>query len=267
MRLFIDETFATSTIAVPIVSGWVAPPEGMAVELVNHLTATALTAADAAFLPSAELLTLHQSHLVAPEIAVIADGAGAVAMRTPVRPDAIGTTPVRLLDTSSGAELLTRATLTPFYGIDPASWVRNADAPGADRAEVVIVEGAEALREPEAGFSEDLSRAWFIFTAQPVVSHVLLMPRDLPAASRAAIVAFLDAAKTEGVARRRAWRPAMADREETPRNRANAFWAAQRFALEDADRIALRDLLRRGAPRTSKSPPLHVEFNEGAGSS
>ena len=61
-------------------------------------------------------------HLVA---APMTHGAGAVAMRTPVRPDAIGTTPVRLFDTSSGAELLARATLTPFYGIDPASWVRN----------------------------------------------------------------------------------------------------------------------------------------------
>src|SRR3712207_7483724 len=56
------------------------------------------------------------------------------------------------------AELLARATLKPYYGIEPASWVRDGDSSDAVRAEVVVVEGAEALREPEAGYSEDLSR-------------------------------------------------------------------------------------------------------------
>jgi hypothetical protein len=266
MRLFIDETFATGTITVPIVSGWVTPPNGVTVELVDRLTATALAADDAALLPSSELLSLQRSHVVVPDVAVIADGTGAVAMRTPVRPDSIGSTPVRLLDTSGGAALLARAILTPFYGIDPASWVRDSDAPEAARAEVVIVEGAEALREPEAGFSEDLSRAWFILTAQPVVSHVLVIPRGMAATSRDATVSFLDAARTEGYGRRREWRPAMADREDVPRDRANAFWAAQRLVLEEADRHALRDLLRRGSPRTSSSLPLYVEFSDGAGS-
>jgi predicted solute-binding protein len=266
MRLFIDETFATGTITVPIRSGWVAPPQCITVELVPQLAATALAVDDAALLPSSELLSLQCSHVVVPDVAVIADGTGAVAMRTPVRPDSIGSTPVRLFHTSGGAELLARATLTPFYGIDPASWVRDSDAPEAARAEVVIVEGAEALREPQAGFSEDLSRAWFILTAQPVVSHVLLVPRDEPTSRRDAIVAFLDSAKTEGYARRREWRPAMADREEVSRERANAFWAAQRFVLEAADRHALRDLLRRGSPRTSSSSTLNVEFSGGASS-
>ena len=119
---------------------------------------------------------------MAADVAVIADGNGAIAMRTPVRPDEVEATPVRLLDTSGIAELLARATLRPFYGIEPTGWVRDGDSPEAARAEVVIVEGAEALREPEAGFSEDLSRAWFILTAQPVVSHVLLVPRALPPA-------------------------------------------------------------------------------------
>ena len=180
MRLLIDDTFATATYTVPITSGWVSPPDGITVEIAHRLTDGFRIGGGIVLAPASEILHLQQTHEVAGDVAVIADGNGAIAMRTPVRPDEVEATPVRLLDTSGVAELLARATLRPFYGIEPASWVRDDDAPEAARAEVVIVEGAEALREPEAGFSEDLSRAWFILTAQPVVSHVLLVPRALP---------------------------------------------------------------------------------------
>ena len=123
-------------------------------------------------------------------VAVIADGNGAIAMRTPVRPDEVERHQcgfsIRVASPSSW-----RATLRPFYGIEPTSWVRDGDSGGG--REVVIVEGAEALREPEAGFSEDLSRAWFILTAQPVVSHVLLVPRALPLVLLQETLTFLDA--------------------------------------------------------------------------
>jgi len=144
--------------------------------------------------------------------------------------------------------------------------VRENDAPEAARAEVVIVEGADALREPEGGFSEDLSRAWFILTAQPVVSHVLLVPRALPPADLTNVLTFLDAAQNEGLARRREWRPELADREGVGRDRASAFWAAQRLKLELADRRALLDLLAKGSRGTSDPPPVNVVFVDGAGS-
>ena len=215
--------------------------------------------------PASELLHLRQTHDVVADIAVIADGNGAIAMRTPVRPDEVEATPVRLLDTSGVAELLARATLRPFYGIEPTGWVRAEDSSEAARAEVVIVEGAEALREPEAGFSEDLSRAWFILTAQPVVSHVLLVPRAVPPADLANVQTFLDAARTEGLARRREWRPELADRKGVGRERASAFWAAQRLKLELADRRALLDLLGKGSRGTSNPPPANVVFINGPG--
>ena len=185
MRLLIDETFATATYTVPITSGWVSPPDGITVEIANRLTTDSASEESIVLAPASEILRLQQTHQVAADIAVIADGNGAIAMRTPVRPDEVEATPVRLLETSGVAELLARATLRPFYGIEPTSWVRDGDQPEAARAEAVIVEGAEALREPEAGFSEDLSRAWFILTAQPVVSHVLLVPHTLPPADSA----------------------------------------------------------------------------------
>ena len=265
MRLLIDETFATATYTVPITSGWISPPEGLAVQLAHRLTTDYPSEEHIVLAPASEILHLRQSHDVAADVAVIADGNGAVAMRTPVRPDEVEATPVRLLDTSSLAELLARATLRPFYGIEPTGWVRDSDSPEAARAEAVIVEGAEALREPEAGFSEDLSRAWFILTAQPVVSHVLLVPRTLPPDLLRDAVTFLVAARTEGLARRPEWRPQLADREGVGRDRASAFWAAQRLKLEPADRRALLDLLGQGSRGTSSSSPANVNFIGGAG--
>jgi Menaquinone biosynthesis len=266
VRLLIDETFATATYTVPITAGWISPPDGITVDIANRLMADGAAPESAILAPASGILHLQQTHQVASEIAVIADGNGAVAMRTPVRPDEVEATPVRLLDTSGIAELLARATLRPFYGIEPTTWVREGDSPEAARAEVVIVEGAEALREPEAGFSEDLSRAWFILTAQPAVSHLLLVPSALPPADLTSVLTFLDAARTEGLARRREWRPELADREGVGRDRASAFWAAQRLKLEMADRRALLDLLGKGSRGTSDPSPANVGFINGAGS-
>ena len=259
MRLLIDETFASATYTVPIVSGWVQSSTGLTVELVPRLSEVQIGADDIALAPSAMLPRLQHSHAVVSNVTVVADGVGAVAMRTPVRPDEIETTPVRLIETSGTAEIVARATLKPFYGIDASAWFEE-DSLEAARAEVVIVEGAEALREPEAGFSEDLSRAWFILTAQPVVSHILLAPQALAAESLDQAVNVLTAARSEGLARRREWRPALADGEGIARGRANAFWAAQRHMLEPSDQLALLDLLKRGSRDRSDSCVTNVQF-------
>ena len=266
MRLLIDDAFATSTYTLPISSGWVSAESGIAASLAQRLTGHEVSAEDAALIPSSELSALHITHDVVPDVAVIATGVGAVTMRTPERPDEIEATPVRLLETGGTAEVLARATVQPFYGITPTAWVREDSAPEAIRAEVVIVEGAEALREPEAGFSEDLARAWFILTAQPVVSHILMVPRGASADHARQIARFLEATRSAGLERRRDWRPQLADREGIGRDRASAFWAAQRFTMEAEDRRALLDLLAKGSRGTSTSSPSNVGFREGTGS-
>src|SRR5215218_8057880 len=266
VRLLIDETFATATYTVPITSGCDSPPEGITVEIANRLTTDSASEEHILLAPASGILRLQQTHDVATGVAVITNGNGAIAMRTPVRPDEVEATPVRLLETSGIAELLARATLKPFYGIEPTSWVRDGGSLEAVRAEAVIVEGAEALREPEAGFSEDLSQAWFILTGQPVVSHVLLVPSALPPADLTNVLTFLDAGRTDGLARRRDWRPQLADREGVGRDRASAFWAAQRLKMEPADRPALLDLLGKGSLGTSNPSPVNAAFIDGAGS-
>jgi len=265
MRLLIDDTFATKTYTTPITSGWVPAEHEIDTSLVERLTADKINSGDAALIPSSELGTLHATHDVIPDVAVIADAVGTIAMRTPARPDEIEATPVRLLDAGGTAELLARATLQPFYGITPTAWIREDKAPEAARAEVVIVAGAEALREPEAGFSEDLARAWFILTAQPIIGHVFIVPRDTRVEDARDIVRFLEAARATGIERRRDWRPQLVDREGVGRDRASAFWAAQRLTLEAEDRRALLDLLARGSRGTSGFSPSNIRFVEGTG--
>jgi hypothetical protein len=260
VRLLIDDSFATATFTVPLAAGWITSPEGTEVEVVPRLDATAISEHEAALAPSSEILHLWESHVVLPDAAVVAEAAGAIAMRTPVRPDEIEATPVRLLATSGTAEILARATVKPYYGIESTGWIRDEGTPDDASAQVVIVEGAEALREPEAGFSEDLVRAWFILAAKPVATHLLLAPRTLPEEGVRQLAAFLATLRDAGLQRRGEWIPALADRERVSRDRASAFWAAQRFALTATDQEALRELWRGGSRSTSGSQPASVQF-------
>lgn len=261
-RLLIEDAFATAALATPISARWVNVPAELEVVLQPGLTATGVGANDLALISAAEILRLQASHDVVGDVAVVADTVGAVAMRTPVRPDEVESTPVRLVDAGATAELLARATLAPFYGIEATAWLRG-DEQAAAEAEVVIVEGAEALREQEAGFSEDLVRAWYILTEQSFVSHLLIAPRTMPAEVLQRSVAFLDAARATGLERRREWRASLADREGVGRDRAYDYWAAQRLTLEEGDRRALLDVLGRGGRGSPYPAPTQIQFRDG----
>lgn len=248
MRLLIHDTLVTAPFAHPVAAGWIEPASGLTVELRADLAAAAVGPEDAALLPSPEIARLQQSHQVVPAAAVVADGQGAVVLRTPVRPDDVERTPVRLLAAGAGAEFLARATLRPFYGIEATLWPRTDADPGAAEAQAVVVDGADALRPVEAGFAEDLCRAWFILSGLPFVGHLLVAPL---AAARADLEPLLTtvAAITAAASvadRRRAWRTALAKRYDLPREALVALFAHQRLALAAADRAALISLLQRG---------------------
>lgn len=237
MTFLLVDDVETSHVLEPLRAGWLAP--GFPFELRTGLTAADVGPSAAALVPSAEIAGLRETHLVVPDVAIVASGAGSIAMRTPVRPDEVEETDVRLYGASSTAETLARATLEPFYGIRPRMWLAG-DAPDA---QVVVVEGAEAHLPPEAGFAEDLVRAWFILTGQPVVTHLLVVPRDDdPAAVVAAMTAVHDLAHE----RRRDVRQAVAERTGLGRERLVEMAAARRYRLDASDRRALLMLLQRG---------------------
>ena len=255
-RLLLADTLATSPFVHPIAAGWVSPPADLAVARLAGLTAGQVGPEDVALVPSGEVPYLQETHKVAPDAAIVFEEVGTVAMRCPVRPDEIEATPVRLLETSSLARLLARATVQPFYGIPPARWTDQDDA----KAQVVIVEGSVALLPPEAGFSEDLSRAWFILTGEPVVAYVCLVPKTLDREALAPALAALKEAGAIGYERRRELRRAVAEAQELPVELVTALFGRLRLALDAPDRRALLMLLQRGHPGGTAPFVRNLEF-------
>ena len=149
---------------------------------------------------------------------------------------------MRLIDASSSAELLARATLDPFFGITPAGYFREEVAD----AEVVVVEGALALTPPEAGFSEDLAKAWYVLTSEAYVSHVLLSPVDLSAEAHATLRADAARLAEAAVEHRRAVRTRIVEVTGLERDGLTALHQATRWSLADSDRRALLMLLQLG---------------------
>lgn len=255
MRLILHDTLVTAPVVFPLSAGWVTPGVDVAVEARSEVRGETLGAEEIALLPAAEVAAAQGTHRVVPDVAVVAEASGAVAMRTPVRPDDVERGPVRLWGTSGAGELLARATLRPFYGIEPTAWVRDDADEAAARAQAVIVEGAEALRPPETGFAEDLCRAWFILTGTPAVSHVLLAPNGADRAALRPALATLDALRSAGHERRRELRRAVAETHALDLDRLVPMLSALRLALDEGDRRALLALLQRGL-RGSSYPPL-----------
>lgn len=248
-RLLIDDTMATATYALPLREGWrIVEVEA---EARAGLVAADLTEDDAALVPAGELLTLHDTHRVIPEHAVVCGRMGSIVMRVPVRPDEIEQTRVVLYEASSTAELLARATLQSFYGIVPSGWTTEPDP----EAQAVVVEGIRVLEEPEAGFVEDLCRAWLILTDAPVVTHVLVVPLDWDEERVAPVVAALNTLKESGHHRRRDVRKVLAAGEDIDRDELAELLNGQRYALEASDRRALLMLLQLGA-RGSRLPQV-----------
>ena len=171
-------------------------------------------------------------------------------MRTPVRPDAIEKTPVRLIDAGSSAELLARATMNSFFGIMPEGYLHE-DAPDS---QAVVVEGAMALIPPEAGFNEDLTRAWFILTSEAYVSHLLVIPTEATEQERATLTSVADALKTATVEHRRNVRTRIADSTGLDRDRLTTLFQATRWSLETEDRRALLMLLQLGNKSRQAGP-------------
>ena len=237
MKLLRRGTLATAAVVGPFQAGWIDTSSG--VEFRASVTAADVGQHVAALVPSAEVAKLQSTHAVVPGVAVVTEGHGLIAMRTPVRPDEIVSTGVRLYNVSSTAEVLARATLESFYGIVPASWIEE----DSSEAQIVVVEGAAALTQPEAGFSEDLVRAWFIMTGQPVVTHLFVVPNKTDSSR---VIALLEKAKAIGHERRRDLRRAVAERFEVDRDRLVELATSTRYELRDTDRRALMMLLQNG---------------------
>jgi hypothetical protein len=212
----------------------------------DRLRASDVGAADYALLPTAEISLLTETHRADPAFGVWTSESGAIAMRSPVRPDEIEAASILLYDVSGTAELLARATIWPFYGIKASGWSAEADGSSS----ITIVDGIAALEPVEAGHSEDLVRAWFILTDQPVVTHLLAIPADTHEDKVTHVRATLSAAFDAGYADRRDVRKALLAGSSAEGDRLVDFLSRLRTVLDDGSRAAAYSLIARGAGGT-----------------
>lgn len=255
MRLLLHDSLATLPLVEPLRAGWV-DTAGIDVVFDPDLGAGRVGSEDVALIPAGELTALAGRFQVVPDIGVIADGAGPISLRVPVRPDEIDTTSVRLLDVGSTAEILARATLRPYFGIEASRWTREPDA----EAQAVVIEGEAALVEPEGGFAEDLCRAWFIMTGQAVVLHVLIAPIGMERSVLEPILRVLTAAQKIDKGQRREMRRPIAERLGLTTEQINAFFERLFFSLEADDLDSLEQMLRRGVPGSTYPAPGPLTF-------
>jgi hypothetical protein len=242
MTILIDDTLATAFLTMPVREGWVEDAGGIAIRA--GLSAGDVTPDDIALLPLPEATLLTRTHVIDRSVAIVHDGAGMVAMRTPVRPDEIERVPVYLRDVGAAGEALTRALLRPYFGIEATELVREGDPP-ADAA-VVVSEGAAALRPDEAGFREDLARSWFIMTGKAYVSHVTVVGVAALARDPDDGIARLRAAIDAGWERRRDVRLAIRETLGVDPGLLAEATGKMRFSLEPDDQEPARLLAERG---------------------
>ncbi len=245
MTLYIDDNLMTGMIATPLREGWI--ETAVPYEVVPNLTADRIGRGDVALISVAEAATLVDTHYIDPAIAVVSGEPplSTIAMRTPVRPDGIDESPIRMIDTTPTAELLIRALLRSFYGITADGFVHNADDAAAAEAQCVIVDGQVGLTEPEDGYQDDLVKAWFVLTGTPVVYAVAVV--GVEADGGEAELGLLRSALDLGVERRRDVRRVLAGEDESiNREKLGEITNALRYQLEQPDIQSASNLLARG---------------------
>jgi predicted solute-binding protein len=115
---------------------------------------------------------------------------------------------------------------------------------------ITIVDGLAALEPVEAGFSEDLVRAWYILTEQSVVTHLLAVPAEASDEEVDAVRSRLTDAAAAGYAARREVRRALQANSSVETDRLVEFFAGIRYDLDADDRAAAYSLIARGSGGT-----------------
>lgn len=248
MTLLIDDNLMTGMIVTPLREGWVTTD--VDVEFVANLTADRVGRGDVALISVAESASLTSTHFVDPSIAVASgsdpeSAVSSIVMRTPVRPDGVEETHIRMIDTTPTAELLIRALLRQFFGISSAGFVHDAADPTAADAQVVVMDGPRGLTDADHGYQEDLVKAWYVLTGSPVVYAVVVVGVDADGGEKE--IAVLRESLATGTERRREVRRLIAgDDDSVDRDRLTAITNGLRYELDQNDIRSASTMLARG---------------------
>lgn len=243
VRLLIDRALETAYITAGFVS---LDSNEFDISVRQKLTSADVGAGDWALIPTSEIALLTETHQVDPRFGVLTSESGAIAMRAPMRPDEIEEASILLYEVPGTAELLARATIWPFYGIRGTAWSTVAHGSSS----ITIVDGIAALEPAEAGFSEDLVRAWYILTEQPVVTHLLVVPTDASDDTVSIARTLLTEAAAAGYVNRRDVRKELQSESSVEAERLVEFLGKIRYELDPVARTAAYSLIARGSGGT-----------------
>ena len=266
MTLRIEQSLITAPIWIPIREGWI--ETDVDIDIREGLTRQDIGPGDVALVPGPVTPGLGTTHFIDPSIAIVVEKVSPIVMRTPVRPDGVEETPIRMLETGATADVLLRALLRPYFGITASHFVTDDSDPAAAEAQVVVVDGILGLMEPEAGFQEDLAKAWFVLTGEAVVHAVTVVGVEAEARGAIAELDLLRNAAAMGRERRRDVRGIIAGEEEIDRDKLVAITNGMRFEMTPEDRQSLRNLMARGTWGTTygRQLPAFRDEVEAAGS-
>lgn len=242
MTVRIDASDVTRFLTAPLEEGWV--ESDVAVDVTSNLTAQAVTEDDVALLPLPEATLLTSTHVIDRSVAVVQQEQGMVAMWTVERPDEIDQPTVWLQHIGSSSEVLIRALLKPFFGIEASEVVHVDTAP--EEANLIVTEGGASLADVERGYREDLARSWFILTGKPFVSHVAVVGVRALARDADTQLDVLRRAAEAGWERRRDIRRMIREHAGIESEPLASVTNALRFSMEEADQEPARMLVERG---------------------
>lgn len=197
------------------------------------------------------------NHVIHPDVGIVTRDRGTIALQSAVRADELNAPAIRIRSSSRTTELVARSTAGPFFGFRPRAWLADDSA----EAEAVVTDEAAALVPLETGFREDLTRAWFIITGMPLVTHVLAAPQDSDPAQVAAVVNWIAGAGGLDRDELTSVRARLADQTGVPLETLTELLTGLRWTLEVDDRRSVAELFAR-AGVASRVGPIRWYRNE-----
>ena len=196
------------------------------------------------------LIGAYPNHAIHPGVGIVARDRGVIMLQSPVRADELNAPTIWLRSSSRTTELVARTTAGPFFGFRPKAWV----ADGSGEADAVVTDEAAALVPLEMGFREDLTRAWFIITGLPLVTHVLAIPQGAEQETVAAVADWFAEAGSLDRDGRNAVRARVADETGVPLDVLTDLQTSLRWTMTVDDRRSVAELFARAGVASQVGP-------------
>jgi hypothetical protein len=191
-----------------------------------------------------------QGHAVNPDVGIVTRDHGTIALQSAVRADELNAPRIWLRSVSRTTELVARSTAGPFFGFRPRAWVADDSV----EVDAVVVDEASALLTLETGFREDLTRAWFIITGLPLVTHVLAVASRADPRHVAAVAAWMgDAGALDGDTRL-VVRTRLANETNVPLETVAELLGGLRWTMGVEDRRSIAELFARAGVASQVGP-------------